>query len=191
MTHQGDFPAFVGGKSYVPDYYKLEVKSLGGVTFVTDVMEIIQALDCGAIHGMAIKYLLRAGRKEGSSAEHDYTKAMECLARLLDTPTKPKFGIDAFAPNTEWRMVEGIGVPTPPDLFTKDLTTDIPKGGNYPSCWFCRTEQVTKTRDYCAGCHEYVCTECELDSPVGTHHPSDHQPGDSSHWPAVRFPKWR
>ena len=42
-----------------------------------------------------------------------------------------------------------------------------------PKCYFCGKE-VTED-DYCYGCKEYVCEECNETDPWGSHDVEDHQ----------------
>jgi hypothetical protein len=59
-----------------PDYYRREIK---GVTI--DVIDIINAWRLGFLLGNALKYILRAGQKQGNSRDQDLGKAQECINR--------------------------------------------------------------------------------------------------------------
>jgi hypothetical protein len=62
-----------------PNHYAIEVK---GVKF--DVIDLIQALDIGFELGNALKYIIRAGKKQDNPTAQDLSKAMECIRRRVD-----------------------------------------------------------------------------------------------------------
>jgi hypothetical protein len=59
-----------------PDYYRRTIK---GVEI--DVIDIIQAWGIGFLLGNALKYILRAGQKQGNSKDQDLGKAQENINR--------------------------------------------------------------------------------------------------------------
>lgn len=60
-----------------PKYYKVEIK---GVPI--DVIDIANAYNLSFMKGNAIKYILRAGKKD--ALVQDLKKAIECLSREVD-----------------------------------------------------------------------------------------------------------
>jgi hypothetical protein len=71
---------FVSGRTHTPDYYRT-VAPNPRVSEDADVIDVIQAFGLSWELGSALKYLVRAGRKPGSSRDRDLTKALECIQR--------------------------------------------------------------------------------------------------------------
>jgi hypothetical protein len=69
------------GKAFIPDYYRSP-----------DPIEIATIYEMGPALSWALKYLLRAGRKQGESEVKDLTKAMEMIQRRIMqlTPAEPE-----------------------------------------------------------------------------------------------------
>jgi hypothetical protein len=57
-----------------PDYYRRTIKGVE-----VDVIDIIQAWELSFCLGNALKYILRAGRKD--DRKQDLNKAIECISR--------------------------------------------------------------------------------------------------------------
>jgi hypothetical protein len=64
-----------------PSYY-------GGADNVYEAIKVIEAWGLGFALGNAVKYIARAGRKEGTSAREDLSKARWYIQRELDRMTK-------------------------------------------------------------------------------------------------------
>ena len=60
-----------------PKYYKVEIKGVP-----VDVIDIANAYNLSFMKGNAIKYILRAGKKD--ALVQDLKKAIECLNREID-----------------------------------------------------------------------------------------------------------
>jgi hypothetical protein len=63
-----------------PKYYKVEIKGVP-----VDVIDIANAYNLSFMKGNAIKYILRAGKKD--ALVQDLKKAIECLQRDIDYET--------------------------------------------------------------------------------------------------------
>ena len=80
----GRLVPFSPGKNFKPPYY-LRKRSSWCISSDTDCWDICEAYDIGSPQtSQAIKYILRAGHKPGTSYEADITKAVESLTRELE-----------------------------------------------------------------------------------------------------------
>ena len=74
----------LGDKPYTPSYYKLVGYDLEtGERTKVDVVDLIHLNVEEPLVAFAIKYLFRAGMKDGEEYLKDVTKAVECLRRIL------------------------------------------------------------------------------------------------------------
>ena len=75
-----EFARFKPGAHYIPPHHRPKTPL---TSLEADWMEIARAFGLDVYQAAALKYVLRAGRKEGQSYEKDLTKAMEVLDRAL------------------------------------------------------------------------------------------------------------
>jgi len=74
---------FQNGVQFKPEYYK-PVNNSELIHPESDVWDIAHAFALSnPMTVMALKYIIRAGKKTGNPASQDLTKAMECLQRAI------------------------------------------------------------------------------------------------------------
>ena len=74
---------FQDGVQFKPSYYK-PVNHSELIHQEADVWDIAHAfVISNPMTSMALKYIIRAGKKTGNPASQDLTKAMECLQRAI------------------------------------------------------------------------------------------------------------
>ncbi|HHZ65944.1 MAG TPA: DUF3310 domain-containing protein [Flavobacteriales bacterium] len=74
---------FQDGVQFKPAYYK-PVNHSELIHPEADVWDVVHAFDISnSMTSMALKYIIRAGKKTGNPASQDLTKAMECLQRAI------------------------------------------------------------------------------------------------------------
>ena len=66
-----------------PDYYKIKLKKLDNI-FDVEAIDVIEALELNFCLGNALKYLWRAGKKQGEAKEKDLKKALFYIQRELE-----------------------------------------------------------------------------------------------------------
>lgn len=80
--YPGQFKPFELGKKFVPPYYRV-IQPNPNVGPDADILDLASAFDLNYARGNVIKYVIRAGRKEGEPASKDLSKALEVLQREL------------------------------------------------------------------------------------------------------------
>lgn len=78
-----DHAPFERGRRFVPEYYRPR-RANRNISADADPSDIGEAYDLRPLRSIAIKYLVRAGRKPGQSAAKDLTKALEVIQRELE-----------------------------------------------------------------------------------------------------------
>jgi hypothetical protein len=76
------FQPFEAGQVWRPSYYR-PVRRNARIAPDADVWDIAHGFELDPMIAMALKYLLRAGKKPGEPLEKDLTKALECIQRRL------------------------------------------------------------------------------------------------------------
>ncbi len=77
-----DYVPFYPSRAHVPEYYR-PINPISGAAL--DWLAIAGAFALDPARAMALKYILRAGRKPGESADKALTKAQEMLERAKET----------------------------------------------------------------------------------------------------------
>lgn len=73
---------FRAGERQVPNYYRT-VAPCERISPDADVIDVSQAFGLTPSMHLALKYMVRAGRKQGESVAKDLNKALECVQREL------------------------------------------------------------------------------------------------------------